>query len=793
MVDYSGKTFLNGSNTHMQNKLLNACAVVIGVFGLALGGPYDAWDHYTDLTLNTTSSGAGVSGTVNDFPVLVRLTSENFDFGQALAAGADLRFSDATGNTALSYEIEHWDATGQEAAVWVLVPSVQGNNSTQKIRMYWGKADAADASDAASVFAASNGFAAVWHLGDDLGDASSNGNDGTNYGSAVDATTTTIGKCRYLDGNDRIDISESSGVPVYSPAGGHQVAAWIRADQNYGAFYAEGHSSLGCSIWEVQYKDNRFGHRWRDQNCSSGPEYTQNDATASLGQWHYVVCVQDGNTHTYYLNGSLSGTPTNANSRQETGLDQCNIGVLKQGGSYYNHYKGRIDELRISTSPRSTDWIKLSYNNQKPADISSNRLVEFGAAMDQENYSLWSYSTNVTLNTSAGGADVSSDITGFPVLVRLNSSNFDFSQAKWGGVDIRFSNSTGDHLPYQIDTWDNATQEAGIWVKTDMVYGNNSTQYIVMHWGKADAASKSSGEPVFTTSGGFTGVWHLSEGGTGTRYDATANNYDGTPRHYSGNEPTENGIIGNADSLEGGPEESNPWIELADGFASWPNGITLSAWVKPAGASWWTRLISLQQAGQNNVVELSQYQQTDSLMLGTRTTGWSYAGTRYNAWNQWHHIVATVDASGNGVLYKNGAQAGTGGVAAPINVTRNDNFIGRSGTINDAAFLGIIDEVRVENVVRSADWNKLAYENQKQDQTLVTIGPLVDTDPPTVASVTASTANGTYGIAAVVSVTVQFNEPVNVTGAPGLTLETGATDAGAGYVSGSGTSTLTFE
>ncbi len=61
-----------------------------------------------------------------------------------------------------------------------------------------------------------------------------------------------------------------------------------------------------------------------------------------------------------------------------------------------------------------------------------------------------------------------------------------------------------------------------------------------------------------------------------------------------------------------------------------------------------------------------------------------------------------------------------------------------------------------------------------------------------VAPVTATTANGTYGMGSTIALTVTFNEAVIVTGAPTLTLETGTTDRNAVYTSGSGTTTLTF-
>jgi hypothetical protein len=63
---------------------------------------------------------------------------------------------------------------------------------------------------------------------------------------------------------------------------------------------------------------------------------------------------------------------------------------------------------------------------------------------------------------------------------------------------------------------------------------------------------------------------------------------------------------------------------------------------------------------------------------------------------------------------------------------------------------------------------------------------------PTVTGVTASTANGTYKVGDIVSLQANFSQAVNVTGTPQLTLETGSTDRTINYVSGSGTSSLTF-
>jgi hypothetical protein len=64
--------------------------------------------------------------------------------------------------------------------------------------------------------------------------------------------------------------------------------------------------------------------------------------------------------------------------------------------------------------------------------------------------------------------------------------------------------------------------------------------------------------------------------------------------------------------------------------------------------------------------------------------------------------------------------------------------------------------------------------------------------PPMVTYVTASPANGSFKAGTTIDIKVNFDNAVDVTGTPRLTLETGATDRVATYVSGSGSSELTF-
>jgi GH25 family lysozyme M1 (1,4-beta-N-acetylmuramidase) len=66
---------------------------------------------------------------------------------------------------------------------------------------------------------------------------------------------------------------------------------------------------------------------------------------------------------------------------------------------------------------------------------------------------------------------------------------------------------------------------------------------------------------------------------------------------------------------------------------------------------------------------------------------------------------------------------------------------------------------------------------------------VIDGIAPAITNVTSTAADGTYTAGAMIPITIQFNDVVNVTGTPQLTLNSGAV---VNYSSGSGTNTLTF-
>jgi len=69
------------------------------------------------------------------------------------------------------------------------------------------------------------------------------------------------------------------------------------------------------------------------------------------------------------------------------------------------------------------------------------------------------------------------------VLLRLNSGNFDFSQAQAAGQDIRFRDSNQDFaLDYFFDEFSASAEKAVIWVKVSSIDANSASNYMWMYY-----------------------------------------------------------------------------------------------------------------------------------------------------------------------------------------------------------------------------------------------------------------------------------------------------------------------
>ncbi len=90
--------------------------------GLAAPAAVQEWKHSGSIWLLTTAEGAELSSdtVIEQFPVLVRLHRDTFDFSQASPQGEDIRFTTSTGES-LAFEIDHWDSRLGTAGIWVRI------------------------------------------------------------------------------------------------------------------------------------------------------------------------------------------------------------------------------------------------------------------------------------------------------------------------------------------------------------------------------------------------------------------------------------------------------------------------------------------------------------------------------------------------------------------------------------------------------------------------------------------------------------------------------------------------
>ena len=332
-------------------------------------------------------------------------------------------------------------------------------------------------------------------------------------------------------------------------------------------------------------------------------------------------------------------------------------------------------------------------------------LVETAPAQ----YAGWGHSGSIYLLTTPEGANLpaSASEDGFPLLVRLHKEFFDFSQAKANGEDIRFATSTGTPLAYQIEEWDAANGTASIWVRIPNTKGN-ARQEIKLHWGKADAASESSGSAVFNESNGYLSVWHMND---------PVKDEVGTLESKDTGTTSASGIIGKSRHFDAGKG-----INCGEHIATYPSGSSphsSEAWFRAEKPNA-TILGWGNEQAQGKVI--MQFVSPPHINMDCYFSGANVAGGSALPMSQWIHVVHTFK-NGDSRIYVNGILAGSStSTGAPLAI-KSPARMYMGGWYNHYRFVGDMDEVRVSKVTRSADWVKLQYENQKPLQTLA--GPVV--------------------------------------------------------------------
>jgi uncharacterized repeat protein (TIGR01451 family) len=347
--------------------------------------------------------------------------------------------------------------------VWVNVPHIDANSDTDYIWMYYGNPDATDGQDESGTY--DNNYVMVQHLQEKSEthyDSTSYYNDGTEY---IDApgTQDTFGKidgADYLDGiDDYINCGNDESLNIGTE--NFTINAWIYSKE-----------LDNSQLWDnviyskVQDSNNRFYFRLRDEDYMQfysvvgGNAYMAGGTLAAgydftKDSWYMISWVIDrtegGNgTLKVYHNGDLAGNFSfNANI---SGVDFSNTGYGWVGA--YNQsgpspatwlFNGTIDEVRISNTARSVDWIKAQYLSM------NNNYITSG----DEEVVTWNPSWSCRKKLMFDNSGQSEALVNFPVLVNLSLSNFDYSKAKLDGTDLRFVAADNvTELMYHIEYWD---------------------------------------------------------------------------------------------------------------------------------------------------------------------------------------------------------------------------------------------------------------------------------------------------------------------------------------------------
>jgi biopolymer transport protein ExbB len=371
---YYANTSDTTKNHVTQTNITVSSGVTTGIIDLF------GWKYSKKLYLNTTASGADVAQNVYNFPVLIRLTSSNFNFSQAVGNGADLRFTKSDNSSPLSYEIEQWDAGAQQAEVWVRVDTVYGNDNAHFIVMLWGNAGAAAASNPAAVFDTATGFQGVWHLSEPGNttayDATGNHYDGTPSGmTAAAGVTGAVGQAQEFDGtsNGYIQMKGTAHSKLdFAQHGAYSISAWVRVN-----VFNQDDTSFNCIVQkgDLQYS-LQFGYtdKWQFCEYQDNLGWESDTTTATAGTWQYLVGIRQGTRQLLYLDGRLvcdtailvlNAAPDSSLHARNTNYD---VGIGRAVTPLWRGFNGAVDEVRIMNSMPTPDWIMLCYMNQKPDD-----------------------------------------------------------------------------------------------------------------------------------------------------------------------------------------------------------------------------------------------------------------------------------------------------------------------------------------------------------------------------------------------------------------------------------------
>ena len=322
---------------------------------------------------------------------------------------------------------------------------------------------------------------------------------------------------------------------------------------------------------------------------------------------------------------------------------------------------------------------------------------------------------------------VNSDLTHFPVTVFLGSGDAEvFGEISYTDrKKIAFTKEDGiTELYAEIERYNTTNLKAVYHVsKSDWVISSSKDTIFYMYFDSSHAENTSyiddSGGTVAQNvwDSNFVAVYHLNQdptGGTGCILDSTSNNDDGTPHGSMTSDDLVDGKVGKALDFDG----SNDYIEFSTSLAV-TSIVTVEALMETSSSAGMF-IVDKYKGG------------VKGFYLSGNKIGVSIGGRDGSGSFRSCGTVGTYDFSSGGYLvgtidknlwkiYANGTldnSIDTGYTSTDLTSDTHLN-IGYFGTDNNKYFDGIIDEVRISNVVRSDAWIKATYYSLRGELAVV--------------------------------------------------------------------------
>lgn len=326
---------------------------------------------YVDITIQNYTGNE-----VANFPVLVKIDATKIPgvYTDVKNAGADMKFTDATGVTEYPYDVDVWDSTGT-SLVWVKVPNL-ANGAT--FRMYYGDATQTVNEGSTDVW---TGYAGVWHLSTGLGDSVEGGTDAVAVSPTAPLAAGAIGG-GYKISPESVTSGAKEGA-IYCPdttsvdySAGFTLSLWMNNVSASDSWDGQLFFATCSEQWEKKGGFAGLANTWPNDgretyfyNGNGGGKLYHKSAPPlwDNNNWHLYTIVYNGTSVKSYVDGiyggseyaiavSMRGLPLTLGNYSNA--DYSKIGTSDSAGI---SWKGGVDECRFTTALKSVDWLRAEY------------------------------------------------------------------------------------------------------------------------------------------------------------------------------------------------------------------------------------------------------------------------------------------------------------------------------------------------------------------------------------------------------------------------------------------------